>query len=122
MLSPHLLRQRSDVDFLFGLDMLKRHLCVIDLKKGELALGSTGATVPFLSEKDLPPSARETRVSSGVMFLNKLFLDRFILHWYIICSSFAEVDWLLIGPHCCLIGFDWTARLLYFAGGFCGCL
>lgn len=53
------------MDFLFGLDMLKRHLCVIDLKTGggQLALGSAGATVPFLSEKDLPSSARETTVS-----------------------------------------------------------
>lgn len=51
------------MDFLFGLDMLKRHLCVIDLKSGVLALGSAGAAVPFLSEKDLPPSARETKAS-----------------------------------------------------------
>lgn len=54
--------QTSDVEFLFGLDMLKRHLCVIDLRSGALALGSAGATVPFLSEKDLPSSARETQV------------------------------------------------------------
>lgn len=53
--------ETSDVDFLFGLDMLKRHLCVIDLKSGLLGLGSAGATVPFLSEKDLPSSARETQ-------------------------------------------------------------
>ncbi|CAN0133515.1 unnamed protein product, partial [Hapterophycus canaliculatus] len=55
--------ETSDVEFLFGLDMLKRHLCVIDLRKGVLALGSAGAAVPFLSEKDLPSSARETQVS-----------------------------------------------------------
>lgn len=42
--------------------MLKRHLCVIDLREGVLALGSAGAKVPFLSEKDLPSSARETKV------------------------------------------------------------
>eukprot|EP00903_Cladosiphon_okamuranus_P012312 g11544.t1 len=53
--------ETSDVEFLFGLDMLKRHLCVIDLREGVLALGSAGAKVPFLSEKDLPSSARETR-------------------------------------------------------------
>lgn len=57
------LLQKSDVDFLFGLDMLKRHQCVIDLKSGALALGSAGTIVPFLSEKDLPSSARETQVS-----------------------------------------------------------
>eukprot|EP00752_Nemacystus_decipiens_P007191 g6440.t1 len=53
--------ETSDVEFLFGLDMLKRHLCVIDLREGVLALGSAGTKVPFLSEKDLPSSARETR-------------------------------------------------------------
>ncbi|CAM9785243.1 unnamed protein product [Ectocarpus sp. 13 AM-2016] len=41
--------------------MLKRHLCVIDLKSSMLGLGSAGASVPFLSEKDLPSSARETQ-------------------------------------------------------------
>ncbi|CAN0480751.1 unnamed protein product, partial [Discosporangium mesarthrocarpum] len=53
--------QTSDVDFLFGLDMLKRHQCVIDLRSGSLSLGSTGETVPFLAEKDLPMSVRESR-------------------------------------------------------------
>lgn len=43
--------------------MLKRHLCVIDLKSSTLGLGSAGASVPFLSEKDLPSSARETQAS-----------------------------------------------------------
>lgn len=61
--------QTSDVDFLFGLDMLKRHLCVIDLKTGSLALGSAGAVVPFLSEKDLPSSARETKVIRFFLFV-----------------------------------------------------
>lgn len=54
--------ETSDVDFLFGLDMLKRHLCVIDLKSNHVALGSAGTTVPFLSEKDLPASMRETKM------------------------------------------------------------
>lgn len=54
------------MDFLFGLDMLKRHLCVIDLKSNHVALGSAGTTVPFLSEKDLPASMRETKVTHGI--------------------------------------------------------
>jgi hypothetical protein len=52
--------EKNDVDFLFGLDMLKRHQCVIDLKKAVLQIGSAGEEVPFLSEKDLPHSARGT--------------------------------------------------------------
>lgn len=118
MLSLHLLRQTSDVEFLFGLDMLKRHLCVIDLKKGELALGSAGTTVPFLSEKDLPLSARETRVSAGVLFLSRFILDIFLSYYISICCDFAEGDWLVIVPHCCLMRFDWLPRLLYFASCF----
>lgn len=46
------------MDFLFGLDMLKRHQCCIDLKRHLLVLGSAGKEVPFLAEKDLPARAR----------------------------------------------------------------
>lgn len=46
------------MDFLFGLDMLKRHQCCIDLKRSVLVLGSAGKEVPFLVEKDLPARAR----------------------------------------------------------------
>jgi Aspartyl protease len=42
--------ENSDVDMLFGLDMLKRHQCVLDLKQGVLRMGSGNVTVPFLSE------------------------------------------------------------------------
>jgi hypothetical protein len=35
---------------LFGLDMLKRHQCVLDLKQSVLRMGSGNVTVPFLSE------------------------------------------------------------------------
>lgn len=37
--------EKNDVDFLFGLDMLKRHQCVIDLRRGVLQLGSAGVEV-----------------------------------------------------------------------------
>jgi DNA damage-inducible protein 1 len=50
--------ENDDVDFLFGLDMLKRHQCCIDLRRNLLVLGSAGKEVPFLAEKDLPARAR----------------------------------------------------------------
>merc|ERR1711991_110457 len=47
---------QNDVDFLFGLDMLKRHRCEISLADNELRVegGSGLERVQFLSEKDLP--------------------------------------------------------------------
>lgn len=42
------------MDFLFGLDNLKRHQCCIDLAKNELRIGSCNAAVPFLAESEIP--------------------------------------------------------------------
>eukprot|EP00128_Syssomonas_multiformis_P017976 Colp12_sorted_trinity150504_noHs@9112 len=47
----------QSVDMLLGLDMLKRHQCVIDLKENVLRIGTTDTTTPFLAEKDLPRHA-----------------------------------------------------------------
>jgi DNA damage-inducible protein 1 len=54
--------EHSDVDFLFGLDMLKRYRCEISLKNNELRIESSSGIecVQFLSEKDLPSNARGT--------------------------------------------------------------
>ena len=41
------------MEFIFGLDMLKRHQCVIDLKKNVLKIGTTGDEIPFLGEGDI---------------------------------------------------------------------
>jgi len=54
----------KDMDFLLGLDMLKRHTCCIDLEKGNLkfrlAPGKDFET-PFLHEKDLDQSKGGTK-------------------------------------------------------------
>mmetsp|Transcript_30532 Transcript_30532/g.42279 ORF Transcript_30532/g.42279 Transcript_30532/m.42279 type:complete len:420 (-) Transcript_30532:99-1358(-) len=46
--------ENQDMEFLFGLDMLKRHHCCIDLKNNVLTFGSIDASVPFLGDGDLP--------------------------------------------------------------------
>ncbi|KAL7531652.1 hypothetical protein ACHAWF_003862, partial [Thalassiosira exigua] len=55
----------KNMDCLFGLDMLKRHRCCIDLGSNVLrfGLGGGGGTMeaPFLHEKDLPTSKGGTR-------------------------------------------------------------
>ena len=45
-----------DMEFLFGLDMLKKHQCSIDLKDNALKIA--GESIPFLAEKDLPKHMR----------------------------------------------------------------
>jgi DNA damage-inducible protein 1 len=43
-----------NMDFLFGLDMLRKHQCIIDLNENVLRLGGGEVSVPFLQEKDIP--------------------------------------------------------------------
>lgn len=50
----------KNMDFLLGLDMLKRHRCNIDLSKNVLQFGGLGET-PFLHEKDLDESKGGTK-------------------------------------------------------------
>ncbi|KAH9313238.1 hypothetical protein KI387_028273, partial [Taxus chinensis] len=43
-----------DLEFIFGLDMLRKHQCEIDLKENVLRVGGGEVSVPFLQEKDIP--------------------------------------------------------------------
>ncbi|CAH9064014.1 unnamed protein product [Cuscuta epithymum] len=43
-----------NMEFLFGLDMLRKHQCMIDLKDNVLRVGGGEVAAPFLHEKDIP--------------------------------------------------------------------
>ena len=45
-------------DLILGLDMLKRHQCIIDLNKGMLVLTSAKVEAPFISESQIPEQER----------------------------------------------------------------
>ncbi|ETW08242.1 hypothetical protein H310_00880 [Aphanomyces invadans] len=53
---------QQGVDFLFGLDMLKRHQCSIDLHRNALVLrdGAGDHEVPFLPEHEIPVSEQSS--------------------------------------------------------------
>jgi DNA damage-inducible protein 1 len=57
--------EQQPMDMLLGLDMLRRHQCVIDLRENRLIIGTTGSTTPFLSEADIPKSERLTGAEGG---------------------------------------------------------
>ncbi|CAL1370390.1 unnamed protein product [Linum trigynum] len=46
--------ESPNMEFLFGLDMLRKHQCIIDLKENVLRVGGGEVSVPFLQEKDIP--------------------------------------------------------------------
>ena len=54
---------KNQMDFLFGLDMLKRHKCSIDLAKNALLfrIGNETMETPFLNEHDLDESKGGTK-------------------------------------------------------------
>ena len=48
------LEKEQDIDFIFGLDMLRRHQCSIDLRRNVLVIGSAQIELPFLGEFEIP--------------------------------------------------------------------
>jgi len=58
LVSSFCILQNQPMDVLIGLDMLRRHQCLIDLKKNILKIGTTGSDTPFLPENELPEFAR----------------------------------------------------------------
>uniref|UniRef100_A0A0K8T1A4 Uncharacterized protein n=1 Tax=Lygus hesperus TaxID=30085 RepID=A0A0K8T1A4_LYGHE len=50
--------EKQPMDMLLGLDMLKRHECVIDLKRNVLRIGTTGTETSFLKESDIPEDSK----------------------------------------------------------------
>ncbi|PRW58158.1 DNA damage-inducible 1 [Chlorella sorokiniana] len=54
---------QDGMEFLFGLDNLKRHQCCIDLKDNVLRFGSSGEALPFLPEHEIPKS--EHKLAGG---------------------------------------------------------
>lgn len=59
--------EQQPMDMLLGLDMLKRHQCIIDLKRNVLHIGTTGTETPFLPESELPDCARLSSNSDDEM-------------------------------------------------------
>ncbi|XP_015881741.2 protein DNA-DAMAGE INDUCIBLE 1 isoform X1 [Ziziphus jujuba] len=58
-----------NMEFLFGLDMLRKHQCIIDLRENVLRVGGGEVSVPFLQEKDIPShfldEQRHSKQASG---------------------------------------------------------
>lgn len=51
--------ESGSMEFLFGLDMLRRYQCCIDLRRGVLRVDvAPPVELPFLAEHELPASAR----------------------------------------------------------------
>ena len=46
--------EANDMEFLFGLDMLRRHQCQIDLAANVLRFTGLGIALPFMQGPDLP--------------------------------------------------------------------
>ncbi|KAI3986807.1 hypothetical protein MKX01_039781 [Papaver californicum] len=54
-----------NMEFLFGLDMLRKHQCMIDLKDNVLRVGGGEVSVPFLLEKHIPAQFLDRQASDS---------------------------------------------------------
>ncbi|XP_076821116.1 protein DDI1 homolog 2-like [Clavelina lepadiformis] len=70
------------MDVLLGLDMLRRHLCVIDLRENSLIIGTTITKTTFLSENELPshgrlhdPTSNNESMNNDESSINKAILE-----------------------------------------------
>lgn len=59
-LSSYTVLEQDSMDFLLGLDFLRKHQAIIDLKSNPPCLRLGDLAQPFLQEADLPESARNT--------------------------------------------------------------
>lgn len=55
------------MEFLLGLDMLRRHRCCIDLAANVLRIGDNQLEVPFLSEKDIPKGLLDQQLPNSLV-------------------------------------------------------
>jgi len=55
--------ENQDMDFLFGLDQLRAHQAIIDLKQNVLIIRDE--VIPFLAEKDIPKEHRSSQFEEG---------------------------------------------------------
>ncbi|CAL5390218.1 unnamed protein product [Camellia sinensis] len=104
-----------NMDFLFGLDMLRKHQCMIDLKENVLRVGGGEVSVPFLqvlgkslqfkfiTEKDIPSSYLDDeryskQASSSGTQLIVLFdiSDNDVVDWHEIIFGHTESDESLV--------------------------
>ncbi|MQM07521.1 hypothetical protein Taro_040361 [Colocasia esculenta] len=65
----------SNVDFLFGLDMLRKHQCIIDFKENVLRVGGGEVSVPFLQGE----FSFQRRTFHHISVMNKGFLNKLLL-------------------------------------------
>ena len=57
--------EECGIDLLFGLDMLRKHQCQIDLRDNVLRVGDE--VTPFLAEKDIPKSDQSTPLRDSAL-------------------------------------------------------
>ncbi|KAJ6332507.1 hypothetical protein OIU77_008558 [Salix suchowensis] len=88
-----------NMEFLFGLDMLRKHQCIIDLKENVLRMGGGEVSVPFLQERDIPPRfldeerySKEASSSGNpvsLIFSYMLLLKQILVNGmcYLLCDS-----------------------------------